>query len=66
MVASFIIFVIILILRLIMGSLTGKFAFLIEYIPYANYACIGGAALFAVFVVAKLLATLFSGRGNRR
>ncbi len=62
MVGSFVIFCIALIARIVVGTLTGKFKFLTLYVPYLNYACIGFAALFVVFVFIKIFKSIFGKR----
>lgn len=61
MVASFVIFIIIVLLRVIAGTLTGKFSWMTEVIPYLNYACIGGAVLFGAFIIIALIRKIIWG-----
>lgn len=62
MVASFIIFAIIAVLRVVAETLIWKFSWLTQVIPYLNYACIGAAALFGVFALATLIRKLLFGK----
>lgn len=62
MVASFIIFAIIAVLRVVAETLIWKFTWLTQVIPYLNYACIGAAALFGVFALATLIRKLLFGK----
>ena len=62
MVASFIILAIIAVLRIMAETLMWKFAWLTQVIPYLNYACIGGAALFALFALGTLIRKLLFGK----
>ena len=60
MVGSFIIFLIVAILRITAETLLDKFSFLEKVIPYLNYGLIGAGILFAVFTLVTLLGKLFS------
>lgn len=67
MVGSFIILVIVGLLRLTAGTLTGKFSWLGKVIPYLNYGCYGALGLFGLFVFIALFKAIFSGgRKSRR
>lgn len=59
MVGSFIIFLIVVILRVLTETLLDKFSFLEKFIPYLNYGLIGAAGLFVLFTVITLLGKLF-------
>lgn len=61
MVASFIIFAIIAILRIVAETLIWKFDWLTQVIPYLNYACIGAAALFGIFTVITIIRKIIRG-----
>lgn len=55
MIASLICLIISIVFRITIGTLAGtKFEFLADWIPYANYICIGCAVLFILFVVKAL------------
>lgn len=56
MIGSLICLIISIVFRITIGTLAGtKFEFLADWIPYANYICIGCAALFVLFGIKQLL-----------
>ncbi|MGN0812216.1 MAG: hypothetical protein ACI4MQ_01745 [Candidatus Coproplasma sp.] len=63
MVGSFIILAIVIIFRVIAETLLPKYSWLAKVTPYINYAIIGLAAVFALFVIIAIVkAILTSGR----
>ena len=64
MIGSFIIFLIALILRITLGTLTGKFVFLKSWLPYFNIVVIACAVVFAVFVIIAIVKQLGKGNGK--
>lgn len=54
-----------LILRLLAGLWKSKFSWLTKVIPYLNYASIGLAALFTLFVVIAIITAVIRNRNNR-
>lgn len=55
MIATFIIFLITMLLRITIGSLVGKFAFLANFEQVLTYLVIGTFILFVVFTVVELI-----------
>ena len=66
MVGSFIIFLIVGILRITAGTLTGTFRWMSKLIPYLNYSVYGTLGLFGLFVFIALMKAIFGGRKSRR
>ena len=60
-ISTFIIFVITGVLRIIFGTLVDQFDWASKVVFYMNYACIGTAALFVLFVFLTLIFK-FKGR----
>lgn len=60
MIPSFIILAIVCVSRLIIESLLGIYSFLAMVVPYLNWACIGLAVVFGVFVLINILKAVFS------
>lgn len=54
-IGSFVCFVVAIILRITLGSLTDKFEFLESWLPYFNYIIIGFAVITVIFIIVVLI-----------
>lgn len=67
MVGSFYVLAMLAVLRVTVGTLTGKFSWMTKVIPYLNYSVYGGLGLLGLFVIIAIFKAIFGGgrRGAR-